>query len=433
MKRGSWLPLFLALLFAHCGEQTETSAPASEARPTATEVAPPPVPALPPPAPPSVDRSSKLAIVCYHQFTTNRLERGEMRIFMDDFRKQMQALKDLRIPVVSMSDFLAWRRGEKAIPRFSVVITIDDGYVSTYDLAMPVLKEYSYPFTIYLYTKFLASGGKTMKVEQVKELLASGGELGSHSVSHKDLRAKGRLNAENYEAWLQEEIADSRRILREKIGVDPVTFAFPFGAFNERCIEIGKAAGYQAMFTVAGRKIGWDTDLDKVGRYAVSGVNEKVFQLALAGQVPGGGLLQVNEIHPGDTAQSGTSEPNGQALNVSVSPEDGALIKERQPRISVDLSKIENLDPSKIRMTISGVGQVTAKYDEASKQVTYQPTQRLRLPEYSVHLSFQRNGEPRPDSLRWTFQVDGSGDYAPADGKELPVEAAKQTAKASNP
>ncbi len=54
-----------------------------------------------------------------------------------------------------MKDFLAWRRGEKSIPPKSAVITIDDGYVSGYAVAWPILKEFGYPFTMFIYTNYV--------------------------------------------------------------------------------------------------------------------------------------------------------------------------------------------------------------------------------------------------------------------------------------
>ena len=61
-----------------------------------------------------------------------------------DFEAQMQALKDNGITVVSMEDFLAWRRGEKGIPQKSALISIDDGYLSGYNVAWPILKKFGY-------------------------------------------------------------------------------------------------------------------------------------------------------------------------------------------------------------------------------------------------------------------------------------------------
>ena len=55
-----------------------------------------------------------------------------------------------------MQDLLAWRKGEKAIPSKSAVTTIDDEWNSQYYVAWPILKEFGYPFTLFVYTYWVA-------------------------------------------------------------------------------------------------------------------------------------------------------------------------------------------------------------------------------------------------------------------------------------
>ena len=46
-------------------------------------------------------------------------------------------------------------KNKRPIPETCVILTIDDGYDDLYDYALPILKEFNYPFTFYLYTNFL--------------------------------------------------------------------------------------------------------------------------------------------------------------------------------------------------------------------------------------------------------------------------------------
>ena len=94
-----------------------------------TQVAPPtttPEPAIDPEIPElKVNKAAQVAILCYHDFVTDKAP-TQMRIAVNHFRNQMQAIKDARLPVISLADFLKWRRGEKDIPDSSVMITIDE-------------------------------------------------------------------------------------------------------------------------------------------------------------------------------------------------------------------------------------------------------------------------------------------------------------------
>src|ERR1700732_4237820 len=129
----------LRLLATGCkkGESNLTQSP-----PSPTSVAQ----ATPTP-PPDTNRTAKFIVLLYHRFEDRP---AELVTTPNDFRAQMKALKDNGISVVSMRDLLAWRKREKAIPSKSAVITIDDEWNSQYYVAWPILKEFGYPFTLFI-------------------------------------------------------------------------------------------------------------------------------------------------------------------------------------------------------------------------------------------------------------------------------------------
>ena len=137
-----------------------------------------------------LNKSATVAILGYHDVR----DRGgsPMLIAGSKFREQMQAIKDSQIPVVSLSDVMAWKKGEKNIPQESIVITFDDGWEGVYTYAYPVLKEFGFPFTVYLYKKYVNIGGRSMSWDQIKEMMQHGCEIGSHSVSHESLKRSRR-------------------------------------------------------------------------------------------------------------------------------------------------------------------------------------------------------------------------------------------------
>jgi hypothetical protein len=134
----------------------ETSATAPAAPPTDPNAPEPPsAPDLSAPTEPTVasapstatdataakkvgDTSGEVVVLCYH-----RLEGkagGALSIEPALFEEHMKKIKDMGLTVISMKDFLAWRRGEGSIPAKSVLITIDDGYQSAYTVGWPILK-----------------------------------------------------------------------------------------------------------------------------------------------------------------------------------------------------------------------------------------------------------------------------------------------------
>lgn len=100
---------------------------------------------------------ARVTVLGYHDFSSTK-DATEMLISTGKFRRQMQAIKDLGLNVISLEDFTAWKRGEKTIQDRSVLITIDDGWKSIYTDAFPILKEMGFPFTIFLYTNYINGG-----------------------------------------------------------------------------------------------------------------------------------------------------------------------------------------------------------------------------------------------------------------------------------
>src|SRR5689334_17042941 len=261
------LALALPLLVAGCkkapnagkaGKGHEVAVASPAATPVAAAAAAPTA-AIP------VDRNAKVMVLCYHRFEDK--PRDSLAISPAEFKSQMQALKDSGIAVIPMKDFLAWRRSEKSIPLKSCVITVDDGYISGYTVAWPILKEYGYPFTMFIYTNYVGAGGKSMTWNQLAEMRDAGVDIESHTLSHHDLRRAPK--GQDYATWLHNEVYNSKAILEDKLGIKISVFAFPYGTHNEVVRKTAMEAGYEALFTVYGQHMSFDSPADQLGRYAI--------------------------------------------------------------------------------------------------------------------------------------------------------------------
>jgi peptidoglycan/xylan/chitin deacetylase (PgdA/CDA1 family) len=249
----------------------------------------------------AAERAVRVAVLGYHQFEDGSKDPWVLPPAV--FRTQMQALKDANITVISMDDFLAWRKGEKAIPERSAVITIDDGYVSAYNTAWPILKEFGYPFTMYVYTNYISKGGKSIKWDQLKEMSAAGVDIACHSRSHDVMTApRHRPKAETNEQWLDAELIGSKAEIEAKIGKPVRTFAFPYGKRNDAMSEIGLKAGYEVMFSIKDEPALIDSPAGKVGRYMIHSDNPASFDRLLTAYDPTG------KAHP--TWPSTSAEPD---------------------------------------------------------------------------------------------------------------------------
>ncbi len=365
----------------------------------------PTIPAL------TINKSAQVSILGYHDFIRGKSS-DEMQINASHFRDQMQALKDARLPVISMKDFLAWRRGEKDVPDPSVVITIDDGWKSVHSIAFPVLKEFGYPFTIYLYKRFVNGGGRALTTPEIREMMASGCEIGSHSVSHSyggAINSAYRKSKESGEAYLRVEMVDSRQFLEDLFAVKVTTYAYPGGYFNPAVEEMGKTAGYEALFTVNPGRTTWDTPFTTLPRYIINGEDLKDinFRRAITSRGTSGGQL-VKQLLSGE----------GEAM-VKTNPEANATIASRLPLLEVDVSKLDGIDPQSIVMKVAGFGQVPAVYDPQEKKISCHMQEKLRTSKCQVSVTFKRLGEAKPEVVAWEFSIDMAANYLPEEPGKL--------------
>ena len=356
---------------------------------------------------PIIDKSSRVTFLGYHQIITEG-NPGEMRIKATKFRAQMQALKDAEIPVIPFSDYMKWRDGTKEIPESCVVITIDDGYDDLADVALPILKEFKYPFTFYLYTNFLGGSGRTLNDEEVRALIEGGGELASHSVSHDFLvRAKRKFrNKNDYEDWLAKEIKGSKESLEKKFNVIVNSFAYPYGEYNESLAKKIAEAGYSSAVTVNGSKSGYETPLYELPRYIIHGNNDINWKAGTSFRGQAGLVGSQNII-------GSSHKVAGNSSQIKVWPENGAEIIDRLPKIFADISGYEAIEPDSIRMKVSGFGDVPFAYDKDSGIISWVVRSKLRAAKYMINLSFSESDNKKRHFAAWSFLVNRNVFYLP--------------------
>jgi len=188
-------------------------------------------------------------VLCYHHFA----ERCESSLCtpMSVFDRQMRFLKEEGYSVITtaeLGEFLAFRRG---IPKKAVVINLDDGYRSTYDIAYPILKKYGFTATLFIYTAFIGASRNALTWDQLKAMKADGFEVGSHTVNHVDLSIKlDRESEKEYLARVKKELLLSKQILDDNLNQSTQSIAFPYGKFSPAVLKLCEEAGYQLGFSV---------------------------------------------------------------------------------------------------------------------------------------------------------------------------------------
>ena len=389
------LALIFALTTVVCAAADEAVAPEA---PTAPPVEDSTIP----------DDGARVSVLGYHDFS-EALPETAMRMHTSKFRKQMAALRQLGITVISLEDFLAWKRGAKQIPEKSVLLTFDDGWKSVYTDALPILKEFGYPFTLYIYKEYIDGGKKALTTDMINEMLHEGASLGSHSVSHPypaTFRAHRKKGEHDLDAFLRKEMGESKRFIEAKFVVKVTTYAYPGGFVSEEMLPLADEFGYTSLFTVLPGKVKRPSIDKRLPRYMILGNHDSVFEMATS----------FRDSKDAPASPTGTLAELTQTTPYPVTPEAGSIINSRLPLISANLTDLTDFDPKTLVMKVSGFGDVSAKFDPATRILSWQVTRRLRQPSCQVAVTWLDAKGKAPDTpLRWTFQVDREAAYLPDD------------------
>ncbi len=350
---------------------------------------------------PNVPRDqTRVAVLGYHNFSETKPV-SDMLMRTSEFREQMEYIRRAGLTVISMQEFLEWRFGARELPAECVLITLDDGWRSVYTDAYPILKEYGYPFTIFLYTSYLSGRGSSMSHDMIREMQQNGATVGSHSVNHrypKEWKAKQAQGEEAYAAMVDEELGSSHDKLSKLFG--PVnTYCYPGGYVTQPMLDRLPGYGYVAAFTVIPGKVTSSEDPWQIHRYMIFGTDPSIFRHAMDFRVAQSGTTISTGSTPGTLPTSTPAPP------FPVSPQPHATVPADIPAITADLSGVPGVDYSSIRMKVSGFGRVPVKVDTATRSISWAPPYRIYMPNLSVHVTW-KSTDGTSHKAEWSFKVD---------------------------
>ena len=119
-----------------------------------------------------------------------------------------------------------------------ISLTFDDGSISIYQNAFPILRSSGLKSTQYMVTDYMSGYPGYMSPSQTNEMFSEGHEIGSHSLNHADLTS---LTPEE----IIFQLSESKRIL-EDYGFEIASFAYPFGYNNSLIKQLLAQNGYSS-------------------------------------------------------------------------------------------------------------------------------------------------------------------------------------------
>ncbi len=134
----------------------------------------------------------------------------------------------------------------RSLPSKPVMITFDDGYRDILWHAAAVLHRLHMPATAYIITGRVSGPDPSFLTwPELTRLETFGFTIGSHTVTHRDLRLMSATEALG-------ELRNSRRALERHLGRPVQWLAYPFGAENASVVALAAKAGYVLALTTQG-------------------------------------------------------------------------------------------------------------------------------------------------------------------------------------
>jgi glycosyltransferase involved in cell wall biosynthesis/peptidoglycan/xylan/chitin deacetylase (PgdA/CDA1 family) len=214
-------------------------------------------------------------ILMYHAFARPGEPASQFVLPIRQFERQMAWLKRLNYHVLSLEDFLRYRRQHCLPPARSVVITIDDGYAEIATDIFPILCGYEFPVTVFLVSGKVGgcndwsqddalSGRRLLSWTDIKETARAGLDYGAHTRSHAVL-------TDMPPEQICDEIAGSKVDLERVLQKPIAAFAYPYGQFDERLQAAVDQAGFWGACSVESGLNSWSTPLTALRRLEVEG------------------------------------------------------------------------------------------------------------------------------------------------------------------
>jgi len=218
---------------------------------------------------PSVCAANQATIFIYHRFDENRYP--STNISSDNFTAHLQYLKDSGRPVTTLSQIInRLTSGQKIVER-PVVLSVDDAFDSFLEVAMPLLRRYGYPVTLFVNTDGVGGPGY-LDWNQLRRLVREGVTIGNHTATHDYLLE--RKEGEDAAGWakrVKNDILRAQDAFEQELGLRPDLFAYPYGEFSPELAAIVRELGFRAAVAQQSGVVHAGSDLYALPRFPMGG------------------------------------------------------------------------------------------------------------------------------------------------------------------
>ena len=329
-------------------------------------------------------------VLCYHIVETPHDPR--MEISREAFAQQMDYLEMTGYTVIPLRDLYDFVMGAKqSLPKRAVVVTIDDGWRSTYTQVFPEMKKRHFPFTVFIYPKIVGQTAYAMTWKQIREMADAGVDVQSHSYSHPFLtrRRHESLDDRAYAEWLDRELTQSKKILEKETGKTVSFLAYPYGDFDHHLKAAVASAGYSAALTCEFGKVVRGSDPLRMRRMII----DKKMDFAAFRHYLGAGQMPIQRV----------------------APLPGQYLDPTQPVLQAKIPNFKSIDPKSLGIALMSVGTVPYTYDpkDGSLTMTLRDVVSSLKGKYQRAMIWANDAQGRRVEASMVFRLPGPDDVKP--------------------
>jgi len=203
----------------------------------------------------------KIPILMYHIINNSGHNDHIYTISLNEFKKHMEYLYNNNYSTISLDNFVARYKNKEKFNNKLVILTFDDGHISNYVYAYPLLRDYGFTATFFVSVANVGKEGY-MNWQEISEIYHNGMTIGSHSFNHRILTGLS-------ETEVRHELSTSKNLLEDRLRTPINLFSIPRGFCNNTIKHVAYEVGYTAVCT---SDVGYNnskTDLFSLKRFVI--------------------------------------------------------------------------------------------------------------------------------------------------------------------
>jgi peptidoglycan/xylan/chitin deacetylase (PgdA/CDA1 family) len=226
-------------------------------------------------------------ILMYHSILKDKQKIGDYIMTPERFEQDLIYIKEKGYTTITITDLINYcEKPDAELPKNPIILTLDDGYYNNYVYVYPLMKKYNMKCVISVIGIFSDENIEGEKMspnyshltwDQMKEMSNSGYvEIQNHSYNMHtyDNGRKGSIkkigeSSDIYTKLFTEDVLYLQNILKEKAGIIPNTYAYPYGRISKESIPTLKTLGFKATLSCCEGKnyITKNSSLTRLKRY----------------------------------------------------------------------------------------------------------------------------------------------------------------------